>query len=77
MSFNWHSDPLTRNTPVNSTYKNTQNVRRFMVEHCGATFKFDRDFMAWIRNDLAKNLGDVVDEWLRRQGGASGSAELK
>ncbi|MCS3470017.1 hypothetical protein M2401_003767 [Pseudomonas sp. JUb42] len=71
MSFNWHSDPLTRNTPVNSTYKNTQNVRRFMMEHCGATFIFDRDFMAWIRNEVAKTLGDVVDEWLRRQGDKS------
>jgi hypothetical protein len=42
-----------------------------MVEHCGATFIFDRDFMAWIRNEVAKTLGDVVDEWLRRQGDKS------
>lgn len=67
MSFNWHSDPLTRDTPVCKHYKNTQNVRRFMLKHCGANFKFDRNFMAWIRNDVTKTLGDVVDEWLRRQ----------
>jgi hypothetical protein len=66
MNFNWHSDPLSRDTHVCKGYKNTQNVRRFMVEHCGAGFKFDRDFMAWIRNGETKTLGDVVDEWARR-----------
>ena len=66
MDFNWHSDPLTRSTPVTANYKSTQNVRRFMLEHCGPGFKFDRPFMAWIRNATAKTLGDVVDEWQRR-----------
>lgn len=66
MDFDWHSDTITRATPVTPSYKNTQNVRRFMLEHCGPGFKFDRPFMAWIRNGIAKNLGDVVDEWLRR-----------
>ncbi|SDS92800.1 hypothetical protein SAMN04490205_4119 [Pseudomonas trivialis] len=67
MEFNWHSDRLTRATPVTSGYKNTQNVRRFMLEQCGAAFKFDRSFMAWIRNGTPKTLGDAVDEWQRRQ----------
>lgn len=67
MAFNWHSETLTRATPVDKHYKNTQNVRRFMLEQCGAHFTFDRDFMAWIRNDQPKNLGDVADEWTRRQ----------
>lgn len=66
MDFDWHSALITRSTPVTSTYKNTQNVRRFMLEHCGPGFKFDRDFMAWIRNDTPKNLGEVVAEWQRR-----------
>lgn len=67
MAFNWHSATLTTATVINENYKNTQNVRRFMVEHCGAGFKFDRDFMVWIRNGSAKTLGDVVKEWKRRQ----------
>ncbi|WP_339542633.1 MULTISPECIES: DUF6434 domain-containing protein [unclassified Pseudomonas] len=66
MDFDWHSAPITRSTPVTSHYKNTQNVRRFMREHCGAGFKFDRPFMAWIRNPTPKTMGDVVDEWQRR-----------
>lgn len=67
MAFDWHSETLTRATPVDKHYKNTQNVRRFMLEQCGAHFTFDRYFMAWIRNDQPKNLGDVADEWTRRQ----------
>lgn len=68
MAFDWHSNPITRTTVVDKDYRNTQNVRRFMLEHCGPTFKFDRDFMAWIKAEPAKNMGDVVDEWQRRQG---------
>lgn len=68
MPLDWHSTPITRATPIDQAYKNTQNVRRFLIEQCGAGFKFDRDFMAWIRNDLPKTMGDVADEWLRRQG---------
>lgn len=66
MDFDWHSGSITRATPVTSRYKNTQNVRRFMLEHCGPGFKFDRPFMAWIRNGQPKTLGDVVQEWQRR-----------
>jgi hypothetical protein len=67
MAFDWHSDGLTRDTPVDARYKNTQNVRRFLLEHCGADFKFDRGFMAWIRDGKPKQMGDVVDEWKRRR----------
>ncbi|MDU8359302.1 DUF6434 domain-containing protein [Pseudomonas syringae group sp. J309-1] len=68
MPTDWHSNTITRATLVDKTYKNTQNVRRFMLEQCGEKFRFDRDFMAWIRNDIPKNMGDVADEWQRRQG---------
>jgi hypothetical protein len=64
----WHSDPIARDTIVTDGYRSTQNVRRFMVAQCGPQFKFDRTFMAWIRNDVPKTMGDVVDEWIRRQG---------
>ncbi|PRC93259.1 DUF6434 domain-containing protein [Solimicrobium silvestre] len=67
MDFDWHSNPITRTTIVDTNYKNTQNVRRFLVTQCGTDFKFDKDFMAWIRNDMVKNMGDVADEWLRRR----------
>lgn len=71
MTLDWHSAALTRSTVIDKSYKNTQNVRRFLTQECGENFKFDRDFMAWIRSGAAKNLGDVVDEWVRREEGST------
>ncbi|WP_244667415.1 DUF6434 domain-containing protein [Xanthomonas sp. D-109] len=67
MSFDWHNGPITRATPVDRTYRNTQAVRRFLSDTCGAEFKFDRGFMAWIKDGVPKSMGEVADEWLRRR----------
>lgn len=69
--FDWHCDRITRATPVTRTYRNTQNVRRFLRAQCGDDFKFDRRFMAWIKNGKAKTMGDVAEEWLRRRRASS------
>ena len=66
-SFDWHSSPITRSTPVTATYRNTQNVRRFFKAKCGDHFKFDVPFMAWMKNGKAKTMGDAVEEWLKRE----------
>jgi hypothetical protein len=66
--FDWHSDPITPETPVTKSYKNTQNVRRFLTAECGPDFKFDRIFMAWIKDGRDKTMGDVAREWRRRKG---------
>lgn len=65
--FNWHTDTITRSTPVTASYRNSQNVRRFLKSQCGAGFKFDRPFMQWIKDGTDKTMGDVADEWIRRQ----------
>jgi len=67
MHFDWHSGLIARTTIVDAGYKNTQNVRRFLALQCGAAFRFDRDFMAWVRNGDHKTMGDVADEWMRRK----------
>lgn len=64
--FDWHCDQITMQTPITKTYKNTQNVRRFLTSKCGEHFSFDREFMAWIKDGQAKSMGEVVQEWLRR-----------
>ena len=66
--FDWHSNPITAETPVTKGYKNTQNVRRFLTAECGPAFKFDRAFMAWIKDGSDKTMGDVAREWKRRKG---------
>ena len=66
-AFDWHSDPITRNTRITETYRNTQNVRRFFRAECGDHFKFDRSFMAWLKSGKNKTMGDAIKEWLRRE----------
>ncbi|MFP6847685.1 MAG: DUF6434 domain-containing protein [Pseudomonas sp.] len=66
-SFDWHSDTITAATPITTTYRNTQNVRRFLTEACGPDFRFNRAFMAWIKDGAPKTMGDVAAEWQRRQ----------
>ncbi|MBI6895751.1 MULTISPECIES: DUF6434 domain-containing protein [unclassified Pseudomonas] len=68
MSFDWHAGPITRATPLDRHYRNTQKVRRFLVGECGEAFKFDRAFMAWIKSAAPATMGEVADEWLRRRG---------
>lgn len=70
MAFDWHGGTITCDTPVGSDYRNTQNVRRFMTQQCGPAFRFDRSFMAWIRSGAPQTIGDLVDEWQRRNGAA-------
>ena len=65
--FDWHRDPITRDTTVTESYRNTQNVRRFLKAECGENFTFDRSFMAWIVDGRPKTMGEVADEWLRRR----------
>ena len=66
-AFDWHSGKLTRRTPITPDYRNTQNVRRFFKAECGAAFRFDRPFMAWLKAGRGKTMGDAADEWLRRK----------
>lgn len=41
MAFDWHSGTIERYTVIDGTYRNTQKVRRFMLQQCGADFRFD------------------------------------
>ena len=66
MAFDWHGGKITRATQITRSYRNTQNVRRFFKAECGESFRFDRPFMAWLRDGPQRTMGDAVDEWLRR-----------
>lgn len=66
--FDWHRDPIDRQTPLTDSYRHTQNVRRFLKRECGPDFHFSRDLMAWIKEGHPKTMGDIADEWHRRRG---------
>ncbi|WP_044564178.1 DUF6434 domain-containing protein [Azospirillum sp. B4] len=66
MAFDWHADPISRDTPIDGTYRGTQNVRRFFRRECGDHFRFDRPFMAWMKSAVGRTMGEAADEWRRR-----------
>jgi hypothetical protein len=59
-SFDWHSDPLTARTKITDSYKNTQNVRRFMKSQVGDSFHFSIPLMQWVKENEGKSLKDLV-----------------
>ena len=66
-TFDWHSGQIVRETPITRSYRHTAKVRRFFKAECGDTFKFDRPFMAWLKDGTPKTMGAAADEWLRRE----------
>jgi len=73
LKIDWHSGPFSRETALDAHYRNTQKVRRFLVSQCGPAFKFDRAFMAWVKDTRPLTLGQVADEWVRRQQAMTGN----
>lgn len=65
--FDWHGGIIEATTPVDQHYRNTQNARRFFLNACGASFTFDRDFMAYLKNGQAKTMGEAAREWTNRR----------
>ncbi|TRC74577.1 hypothetical protein FJV83_26580 [Mesorhizobium sp. WSM4307] len=74
--FDWHADPISCAAPITKSYRNTQNVRRYFTRECGDTFRFDRPFMAWLKDGRDKTMGDAADEWIRRAWLKSGKRGL-
>jgi len=57
--FDWHSATLTRDTVITDTYKNTQNMRRFMQAEI-PNYKFSIPFMDWMKANIGLTLADAV-----------------
>lgn len=63
--FDWHKDPLSLETKITDSYKNSQNVRRFFQHHVGKSFHFSIDLMKFMKENVGKTLQDGIDEWHR------------
>ncbi len=57
--FDWHSETLTTDTVITDSYKNTQNMRRFMRGTIPG-FKFSIPFMDWMKANAGRTLADAV-----------------
>lgn len=61
--FNWAKEKLTPATIITDSYTNGPNTRRFFKEQIGPKFKFNIDFMAWMKANCGKTLGEAVEQW--------------
>jgi Domain of unknown function (DUF6434)/SAP domain-containing new25 len=63
--FDWHGGALNDATMITADYRNTQNVRRYFIAKIGRHFSFTIAFMAWMKANGGKTLGDAAVEWKR------------
>jgi len=63
----WHKNHIDDNTLITDSYKTTQNVRRYFKSKLGDDFKFDRDFMLWMKSASGLTMGDAWQEWVKRK----------
>ncbi len=61
--FDWGNEKLSRDTIITDNYKNTENVRSFMVKEIGTQFRFNVKFMNWMKTAQDKTLGDAICRW--------------
>lgn len=59
----WRTEILTPETLITDSYKNSQNVRRFFKEHAGEGFKFNIEFMAWMKANVGSTLAEALVEY--------------
>lgn len=62
-TFDWKTEPLSLETPITDSYKNTSNVRQFFVQHIGKRFRFNLKFMDWMKVNTGKTLEDAIQVW--------------
>ena len=62
-NFDWNTESLNLDTKISDNYKNTENVREFFKKSIGDNFKFNVEFMDWMKSSAGKTLGDSVEKW--------------
>lgn len=62
-SFDWKTAPLHTSTLITDNYKNTENVRAFFQTQVDKKFKFNIQFMAWMKANTGKTLADAIVAW--------------
>ena len=61
--FNWKKEQLTPETVITDSYTNGPNTRQFFLQEIGPKFKFNIDFMAWMKANCGKTLHDAAVQW--------------
>ncbi|WP_108483802.1 DUF6434 domain-containing protein [Oceaniglobus ichthyenteri] len=68
MTIDWQTSPLAADTPVDHSFRKTQNVRQFMNTLCGPDFRFDQDMIRFVDEEAPETLGEIAAYWKARGG---------
>jgi len=63
-TFDWNNEKLSIYTLITDNYKNTENVRTFFQHKIGGHFRFNVEFMNWMKSNQGKTLGNAVEKWI-------------
>ena len=62
-TFDWTAAHLALDTVITDNYSNTENVRNFFKTAIGELFKFNVEFMNWMKVNKGKTLAEAVEKW--------------
>lgn len=63
----WRTAPLSTETVISDSYRNTQNARRFFAAHFGPSFSFTIALMTWIKENHGATLADALQAETERR----------
>lgn len=61
--FNWTTEDISDDTVITDSYKNSQKVRKYMISKI-PNFKFNIDFMEWVKANVGKTMSEAVTFYL-------------
>ena len=61
--FDWATEKLTPDTIITDSYKNSENVRAFFKRQIGEHYKFNTEFMNWMKSNAGRRLSDAAEAW--------------
>lgn len=61
--FDWNNEKWDSHTLITDNYKNSENARGFFKKMIGTNFKFNVEFMNWMKSNAGKTLGDAIEKW--------------
>lgn len=61
--FDWKNSTLHLHTVITDNNKNSENVHAFFQKRISPSFKFNVQFMNWMKTNVGKTLTDAIAAW--------------
>lgn len=58
-----NTSEINNDTIITDNYKSSEGVRAFMIAQIGPHFRFNVEFVKWIKQNTGKTMKDAIEEW--------------